>query len=424
MKKDMKTPPNHGCFPYSDSGGHPERARPLRVLHVIPSISSIHGGPTRAMHHILSAMSSTGVTIDLATSDDDGSGRRLSIPATELLIAPTKVFVFRKLLEFYKFAPGFIFWFWRCARDYDVVHVHALFSFLSVAAAVIARFHGVPYVVRPLGTLSTYGVARRRPKLKLLSLSLIEGPILRHAAAVHFTSDAEMREAEALSVIIRSVVIPLAVEMPSRLHIGKPATTASLISHPFEILYLSRLDPKKNVEGLLRGIQLVRAKLPAIRLVIAGDGDPHYVASLKQLADDVHVSDAIEWVGFVEGAAKTALLSYASIYVLTSFSENFGIAVAEALAAGLPCVVTSGVAISADIAEYAAGIVVPPVPEAIAEAIVSLLGDATARQTASRNASRLAAERFSTEAMRTKLFDLYHNIAKRGDAIAASSAVA
>ena len=107
---------------------------------------------------------------------------------------------FRKRTEFYKVAPGMGPWLWRNVRRFDVVHIHALFSFSSTAAAMVARHLGVPYVLRPLGTLSTYGVTRRRPWLKRVSLACLEGPALRGAAAVHFTSASEEREARLLGV--------------------------------------------------------------------------------------------------------------------------------------------------------------------------------------------------------------------------------
>ena len=97
-------------------------------------------------------------------------------------------------------------------RNFDVVHIHSLFSFTCVAAALIASWRRVPYVVRPLGTLSEYGVTQRRPWLKRLSLAILEARILRHAAAVHFTSEAEREEAMKLNLPLQGVVIPLAVE--------------------------------------------------------------------------------------------------------------------------------------------------------------------------------------------------------------------
>lgn len=179
----------------------------LRILHTIPSLARVHGGPTRALL-MMEAVLSGIAEITILTTDDDGPGRRL---AKSIQVAPgdraKRVYV-RKWFEFYKIAPGLVPWLLRHVNCFDVVHIHALFSFSSVASALIARLRGVPYVVRPLGTLANYGISQRRPLLKRLSLAFIEGPILRHAAALHFTSESERDEARALGVPIRCVVIP------------------------------------------------------------------------------------------------------------------------------------------------------------------------------------------------------------------------
>lgn len=364
-------------------------------------MSREHGGPTLAVRQMLAAMRSTDISLDVATTDDGH-------PETS---AGHNVFYFHKVASFYKFAPRFVIWYWRHAKDYDAVHIHALFSFMSTVAGFISMCRDVPYILRPLGTLAPYGVSQRRPWLKSLSMTLIEGPLLRRAAVVHFTSYTELEEARQLNFCFRSVVIPLAAQ-------STPEHTAEMVQEPLnlsrfdhpKILYLSRLDPKKNLEGLLHAFVEVSKRVSDARLVIAGSGDVAYVASLVRLCDELKISSSVAWVGFVSGAAKADLMKQAALYVLPSFSENFGIAVAEALAAGLPCVVSTGVALATDIVEYSAGRAVAPVPEALAAAIIELIQDRTALKSASSNAVRLANERFSMSAMRDRLIDLYNSV--------------
>ena len=385
--------------------GHPPR---LRVLHVIPSMSHEHGGPTLAVRQMLAAMRSTDIFLDVATTDDGH-------PEAS---AGHNTFYFRKVASFYKFAPGFVLWYWRHAKYYDVVHIHALFSFMSTAAGFISMCRGVPYILRPLGTLAPYGVSRRRPWLKSLSMTFIEGPLLRRAAVVHFTSGVELEEAQRLNRCFRPVVIPLAAQSDPETAIEPVRAPMSLDRfESSKILYLSRLDPKKNLEGLLRAFVEVRKHFPDAKLIVAGSGDAQYVASLMQLCEALDVSPSVQWVGFVTGQAKANLFNDVALYVLPSYSENFGIAVAEALAAGLPCVVTTGVALATDIVEYSAGRAVAPGPEALACAITDLLRDRTGLRSASRNAVRLASERFSLSAMRDRLTDLYSSISRRDESV-------
>jgi glycosyltransferase involved in cell wall biosynthesis len=317
---------------------------------------------------------------------------------------------FPKRLEFYKVSPGFARWIYGHVRDYDLVHIHALFSFTSVTAAWAARWARVPYVIRPLGTLNQYGVTQRRPWLKQLSLKLIEGPILRHAAAVQFTAEAERREAETLGVPMRGVVVPLGIAPLMQQDASVFLARFPQLANERILLFLSRLDPKKNVEGLLQAFNLISASLPDTRLVIAGDGEAGYVAGLKRLADELGLTDRVVWAGFVDGELKASAFAAAQVFVLPSFSENFGIAAAEALLAELPCVLGNGVAIAEEVAAAGAGMSVDPSPESIAQGLRAVMTNDALRESMARRASGLARARYSVEAMGLGLVRMYEGI--------------
>jgi glycosyltransferase involved in cell wall biosynthesis len=380
----------------------------MKVLHVIPSMSRVHGGPTQALAMMERALTAHGVTVETATTDDDGPGRRNGKaggrPAFENGV-PRRYF--SKRVDFYKVAPGFARWIAHEARSYDLLHIHALFSFTSTVAARAARRFGVPYVVRPLGTLDAWGMAQRRPALKALSMRWIEGPMLRHAAAVHFTSDEEAAQAGALGIPLRAAVIPLGVETRAT-----PSVTGAKLARANGhcALYLSRLDPKKNLEGLLDAMGMLALDLPQLQLLIAGNGAPDYVAGLKARAQRLGLADRIRWLGHVEGADKAEAFAAADVFVLPSFSENFGIAAAEALAAGLPCLLGQGVAVAKEVVGAQAGLATRPDAPSIAEGLRRIIASDSALQAMSANARRLAAEQFSTQAMGARLKRLYLDI--------------
>lgn len=370
-----------------------------------------HGGPSRALLAMERALSAKGVNVTTLATDDDGPGRRLgSEPWLPQTLGVTRVYC-RKWFDSYKIAPGVLPWLWRHVRAFDVVHIHALFSFPSVAAALIARWRGVPYIVRPLGTLNVYGMTQRRPMLKRLSFAALEGPALRAAAAVHFTSAAEWKEAELLGVPIRGVVASLSIEaeVPGnvdeflRLH---PECRGRRI-----LLYLSRIDPKKNLEGLIEALVDVRKRFKEVILLIAGDGPPAYLRRLKTLGKTSGLEAELVWLGHVDGFHKALLFAAAEVFVLPSYSENFGIAVAEAMAAGLPCVLGEGVAIAEQAQKSGAATVIDPSPKAIALALNDLLGDDAQRLAMGVRARDLAQREFSTQSMTDNLLALYERVA-------------
>lgn len=395
---------------------------PLAVLHAIPSVSLVHGGPSRAIRMMEAALRERGVEVLTVATDDDGPGRRV-VRRCGVAIdeeGARRVY-FAKRFEFYTTAPSFAVWAWRNVRRFDVVHVHALFSFMSVVAATVAWLRGVPFVLRPLGTLSAYGLAERRPWLKRVSLGLIERPLLRRASAVHCTSEAEAADVRALAAGANAVVIPLAVpEVADEGSVDADDVAAAVddevaasafgdVPDGARVLFLSRLDPKKNVECLLAAWTSVRRAHPKARLVIAGSGEASYVASLRAAA--TAGGDAgVVWVGQVEGERKRALLVQASMFVLPSFNENFGIAAVEALAAGVPCVLSEGVAVASDVAAAGAGLMVRAEPAAVADAIGRVLGDAPLRAAMAAAARRVARERFSPRVMGARLQALYTEV--------------
>lgn len=383
-------------------------------MHVISSNAAIHGGPSRALAVMERELTRLGVEVVTATTDDDGPGRHngkvLGRPLQENGVTR---WYFRKQLDFYKVSLGLGWWTVRNASGFDMVHIHALFSFNTLVAAWAARLAGVPYIVRPLGTLTHYGVTQRRPWLKRISLALLEGPALRAAAAVHFTSGAEEHEAAQWGMPMRGVVVPLGIE-------SAQVDDAELIRANFPalgrspyLLYLSRLDPKKNVEGLLHAMAMLRPNFPDLRLLVAGSGGPEYVTRLQAMAVQLGVENQTVWAGHIDGKLKASALAGAELFILPSYSENFGIAAAEGLMAGLPCVLGQGVAIAAEVAAAGAGLAISPDPASIAAGLQQVLSDEPARVEMGIAALRLAQERFSAKAMGSNLVALYSEILKR-----------
>jgi glycosyltransferase involved in cell wall biosynthesis len=242
-------------------------------------------------------------------------------------------------------------------------------------------------------------------------MRLVEGKILQGAAAVHFTSDQEAAEAAELGIAMKSAVIPLGVEMND----GPPAQTDC---HPLRVkrdaelcvLFLSRLDAKKNLEGLLDAIAILQPEIPGLLLLVAGDGAPPYVAGLKARAERAGLAHCVVWAGHLEGSAKAAAFARAEVFVLASFSENFGIAAAEALAQGLPCVLGHGVALAKDVAAAQAGVAVMTDPASIARGLRLIIASKQNLALMSANARQLALQRYSAQAMGANLKRLYTGI--------------
>ena len=382
----------------------------MRVLHVIPSISPLRGGPSLAIREMCRGLEQRGVVAHVATTNDDGPGL-LHVPLGRPIDDEGfTVWYFPRQTRFYTASWPLTTWLCRNVKEYDLLHIHCLFSYAALPAAYCAIRHRVPYVVRPLGTLTRWGMEKRRPRLKTLSFHLIERHILSRASCIHYTSEQERLEARAIGVEKSSMVVPLGIDLAP--YSGLPPADALYRAYPglagrFVVLFLSRLDPKKGLDLLLPAFSQLHKADPRPVLVLAGDGPRDYVAHLHREAERLGIDRDIVWAGFLGGEQKLAALSAADLFVLPSYSENFGIAVVEAMAAGVPVVISDQVALCHEVRTAGAGLVTPRTAEAVASAMERLARDSDFRRSAGLNARRLAQEVFSRESMSGRLLEMY-----------------
>ena len=383
--------------------------RPLRVLHVIPSVGPLRGGPSVMVRTMARGLAHAGLEVHVVATDDNGRGRLRVSHVTPILEDGVTYRYFPRQTRFYTFSWPLTRWLARHVRDYDLVHIHALFSYAAAPAAYWAARAGVPYVVRPLGTLNRWGMEHRRPWLKRVSLWLIEQRILCGAAGVHYTSQQEQVEATELGVRAPNAVLPLGVDLseferlPPR---GWFRQKMPGLARRTLLLFLSRLDPKKGLDLLLEAFARVRKHGAEIALVIGGSGSSRFEAALRQRTAQLGLEGDVYWAGFLSGREKLAALADADVFILPSYSENFGVAAIEAMASGLPVIISDRVGIQREVAAAGAGVVVACEPESVAKAILRLVDPALRAELGARG-RRLVRDRFSVQVTTEELVRLY-----------------
>lgn len=373
----------------------------MKVLHVMPSIARAFGGPTEAVLGFLEAGRIGGVEGHVVAPRSDESDlawfrERAGVASVHTLS--------RYALGSRTWALGLVSWLAKHERAYDVLHVHGLLNPVSSLTTRALRRHGRPYVIRPFGTLSRYTFAHRRRMAKRLWLQLLDEPNLRAARAVHFTTAEERDEAAWHGIEFRDAVV-----IPPPITVASGSLRATRAGR--RALFLSRLHPQKGLEALIGAWPLVRAQVPGAELVIAGDGDRSYVASLRDRASELGSASGICFVGFATADLKARLFAEADVFVLPSFHENFGVAVVEALAAGLPVVITEEVQLASFVRSTQLGIVTSRERERLAASIVRGLTDHTLRHHTATRASRLLEQSFSLQTVGRQLGELYARVA-------------
>ena len=391
----------------------------MRVLHVIPAVAERYGGPSAALRGMVGALAARGVEVTVATTDADGSGR-LAVALEQPVVedGATYMYFARTLPGEYKFSWPLTRWLWRNVRRFDVVHVHALFSYPTLPACRVSRRAGVPYVLRPLGTLGAWGLAHRGWK-KRPYLALVERWNLREAAAIHVTSDAESEAVARLGHRATVRVIPLGVAVVDDRAIARrvDASRGELDAPdaPLRVLFLSRIHPVKQLELLFEAAVLAEATGGrAVAITIAGDGEPSYAARLRAVAETLPLRVPPRFLGHVEAAAKDAAFDDAHLFVLPSSHENFGIAAAEALARGLPVLLSEGVAIAGEVRAAGAGLVAPSTAEALAGALVEIGRAPAVLGPMSEAALALARRAYSWPRAASQLESLYREVTAPG----------
>lgn len=372
----------------------------MKLLRVIASVDPATGGPVSGLRAITPALEKLGHRSEFLTADPPLEGYLQSFVAPVHAVGPGR--------GSYSYSPRVKPWLRRNLPRFDAVIVHGLWQCFGPIVRSVARELGKPYYVFPHGMLdpslrSTYPIKHIK---KWLYWVAMEHRVLRDAQAVFFTCEEERRLARKTFPGYRCTerVVAYGTAAPE----GDPAVwqrawserSATLKSHRY-FLFLGRLHSKKGVDVLIRGYAKLVAERAQTRsetpdLVLAGPClDAGYLNALQTLAKDAGIAAKVHWPGMLTGDAKWGALAAAEAFVLPSHQENFGIAVAEALACGTPVLLSDRVNIWREIADANAAIVEPPTEDGAARLLRRWLTLNSETQQAMRAAARACfAKRF------------------------------
>lgn len=302
----------------------------------------------------------------------------------------------------------------RLAQNLDLVHLHQTWHMLLVAASQEARRAGVPYCITPHGTLTGWGLHRKKFK-KRIATALIFGRMFRQASFMHVLNPYErdgIRSAglgSACEIIPNGVFLEEIDPLPASgaFHARHP----ELNGDPF-VLFLARLHPGKGADLLIDALALLRETHPRLRLVLAGP-DFGAEASLKARTTLHKLEDRVHFVGGLWGSAKLAAFVDSSCYCLPSEHEGFSMSIVEALACARPAIITRECNFP-EVAERGAGLVVDRSARAIADALLRLLADPAGAHEMGTRGRRLIESGYTWGRVAQRLVDAYATHAAKG----------
>jgi glycosyltransferase involved in cell wall biosynthesis len=285
----------------------------MKILHITNSIDKSVGGPARSVPQTCIELAILGLSIELVTQE---TADMVHLKETSRLTVR-----YKSICDLFRFGSQL------SNKNIDLIHLQHIWNPYIQVMAFWARKRKIPYIITPRGMLEPW-IMERNPMKKKIAMFLYQRKSIQKAAYIHATAQIEAGHIKALGFTNPISIIPNGIDLTEVKEVKADYGSKKMV-------FLSRIHPKKGIELLLEVWGNLETK--GWKLEIAGDGDPSYITSLKYKARDLK---NIQFVGPQYGKAKWDFLRSADVMVLPSYSENFGIVVAEALAVGVPVITT------------------------------------------------------------------------------------
>ncbi len=311
------------------------------VGHVVASINAMTGGPAVSVTQLCRHLQSKSVATKIFSLDYEALGSQL-IPEGVVVDCPKASLLTRRFRGFNRELRKLLSA--QAATQLSLIHNHGLWMFPNWYARQAAEKANIPLVISPRGMLEPWAQERSRWR-KLLAWHIFEKRNLRYARLFHATSEAEAQSIRRKGFRQPIALIPNGVEIPDR--DLKPAREHLERHFPRlrgkrYLLFMSRLHPKKGLDLLTSSWASLHASFPQWHLLIAGGDWESYRERLTKVVLRKGIDASVSLSGPLDGRVKEAALLHADLFVLPSFSENFGIVVAESLVHGVPVITTKG----------------------------------------------------------------------------------
>jgi len=384
----------------------------LRLLHVVPTYLPAvrYGGPIRSVHALCRELAARGHEVHVFTTSVDGPGNSdvplgqpVDVDGVQVTYFPSR------LLRRLYWSPPMGRALDAHAAGFDLIHVHAIYLWPTWAGARAARRHRRPYVLSPRGMLVPELIRRRSRWVKKAWIGLIDRRNIEAAAAIHTTSAVEAEHLRSFGWSLPPVTtIPHGVDDPEpTAGLAVSPDVAAIVANGPSVLALGRISWEKGFDRLIAALP----QASDARLVIAG-GDADGLASrLASEARRLGVADRVTILPrFIDGADKEALFGSASVFAMTSLSENFGLAAFEAMRRGVPVLATPDVGMAEIVREVGAGVVVDPSPAGIARGLTTLLADPGASRAMGEVGRQHVVAHYGWQAVAKLMEDLYRTV--------------
>ncbi|MEI2269261.1 glycosyltransferase [Microbacterium sp. No. 7] len=372
------------------------RTEGIRVVHVAPSFARRDGGPSEVLRGLLPQLIDRGFDVRLVTTDKGATSEDRDLHA----VVPTEVARARRPHS-WTFAPSILAALWRSIADADVVHIHSIHTFPTTVAMIVSRLRRVPYIIEPHGALDAYHLREGGFK-KNLYMRLLDRWGLKGLCGAVYSSLREAREGSRV-ISAPEILMPLGVD-ESLFELEKVRSPEATL------LFLGRLARKKRVDLAILALAQPPLSDRAVRLVVAGPFGEDLPYDPVALAREAGVRERVEFIGVVGAEERRRLLAAADVFVIASEDESFGVALAEALAAGCAAVASEQTGFAPEAAVEGALVIAELTPAHVAAAVAAALDECDNFAARGRE---FASERFRWAEAAKILDDSYVQLARQ-----------
>ena len=311
----------------------------IKILHLVENLDDSYGGPAKSIPNLAASISDhfDQTLISLEFKDEESN----EVIAEQNL--DWKVFKI-SFLEKFRISISLFFYLLRKRKNYDILHAHNLWNFIPIVTTIIGKLTNKKIVFSPRGSLYSWSLNQNRI-VKLIAWNLYQKRILNLADCIHVTEKEELKQLKALGIKSPISLIPNGISLSEFTFTEKEFAKKflELDLNKKYILFLSRIHKKKGVTNLIKAIHQIKEDFTSYKLLIIGPGiESEYGRNALKLIHNLDLEEIITIKDMVTGSKRKAYFQAADFFILPSYTENFGIVIAEALANKLPVITTKG----------------------------------------------------------------------------------
>lgn len=388
----------------------------MKILHVIGNISPRFGGPSVVCKEMCRELSAVGHEVVVYTTNADYPRGILDVPVNKPVSQGTYfIYYFSIQLKSYLLSLKLMVNLFRHIKEYDIVHIHGLYRFPQTVAAYLARLYKIPYIIRTHGSLDPFLYNQKRHFLtKRIHEMLVEFPNMNKASVIHCTSKKEKENIRNLNLKASEIVIPNGLDIS--IFSSLPSKGTFRKKYNFEkkkiILHLGRIHFVKGLDILIKAFAVVSRRRNDLHLILAGPDNDGYGKTIRSLILQEGIENNVTFTGILDLNGKIEAFVDSDVFVLPSYTENFGMSVLEAMACGCPVVISNKVNIWRNVLEAEAGFVTSCDSREVAKAIYRIVQNPELGRKLGQSGRNLVFRKYGWEKSVIRLIEVYNAFKK------------